>query len=144
VARGQADELVSSLDLNERVTFLGSYTQADAPAIFCRADIVLHTKYNDPCPTAVIEALACGRPVVFSKSGGVPELVGEEAGVGVEAEVTWDREIAPAPEALAEAVCRVRANFATFAAAARARAVERFDVQRWLARHRAVLENLVA
>lgn len=143
-ARGEADALVSSLGLSDRVTFLGPYTQADAPAIFCRADIVLHTKYNDPCPTVVIEALACGRPVVFSRSGGVPELVGEEAGVGIEAEVTWDREIVPAPEALAEAVCRVRGDLATFAAAARARAVDRYDVQQWLARHREILERLVA
>ena len=112
--------------------------------MFCRADIVLHTKYNDPCPTVVIEALACGRPVVYSKSGGVPELVGDEAGVGLDADLSWDRDIAPDPDALAGAVCRVRDNLSAFASAARARAVDRFDVHRWLARHREVLESLVA
>lgn len=143
-ARQEANALVSSLGLSDRVTFLGPYTQANAPAIFWRADIVLHTKYNDPCPTVVIEALACGRPVVFSKSGGVPELVGEEAGVGIDAELSWDRDIAPAPDALAEAVCCVRGNLASFAAAARARALERYDMRKWLARHREVLQSLVA
>jgi glycosyltransferase involved in cell wall biosynthesis len=143
-ARAQAQALVSSLGLDDRVEFLGAYTQAEAPAMFCRADIVLHTKYNDPCPTVVIEALACGRPVVYSKSGGVPELVGDEAGVGIDAELSWDREIAPDPGALAEAVCRVRDNLGAFASAARARAAERFDAQHWVARHREVLESLVA
>jgi glycosyltransferase involved in cell wall biosynthesis len=143
-ARQQADALVSTLRLNGRVVFLGVYPQADAPAMFRRADVVLHTKYNDPCPTVVIEALACGRPVVYSRSGGVPELVGDDAGVGIETELSWERDIAPDPEALAEGVNRVRANLATFAAAARARAVERFDVEHWIARHREVLEDLVA
>ena len=143
-ARRQADALVTAEGLSDRVSFLGAYTQAEAPAIFCRADMVLHTKYNDPCPTTVIEALSCGRPVVYSKSGGVPELVGDEAGVGIDAALDWERDIAPDPEALADGVCRVRGDLAAFAAAARARAVERFDVQRWLFRHRDVLEHLVA
>jgi glycosyltransferase involved in cell wall biosynthesis len=142
--RQRAQALVSSLGLDGRVEFLGPYAQADAPAMFCRADIVLHTKYNDPCPTVVIEALACGRPVVYSKSGGVPELVGNEAGVGIDADLSWDQEIAPRPEALADAVCCIRGNLGAFVASARARAVARFDVQHWLARHREVLERLVA
>jgi glycosyltransferase involved in cell wall biosynthesis len=143
-ARRQAEALVSVENVNDRVAFLGPYTQADAPGIFRRADIVLHTKYNDPCPTSVIEALSCGRPVVYSKSGGVPELVGAEAGVGIDAPLSWDRDVAPDPEALAEGICRVRGDLAGFAAAARARAVERFDIHQWLGRHRQVLENLVA
>ena len=140
----QARALVSSLGLGDRVEFLGPYPQAEAPAIFCRADIVLHTKYNDPCPTVVLEALACGRPVVYSKSGGVPELVGDEAGVGVDTPLSWEQDISPDPEALAVGVCRVRADLAEFSTAARARAVGRFDVQAWVARHREVFEQLVA
>jgi hypothetical protein len=41
-------------------------------------------------------------------------------------------------------VCRVQRDLAAFAAGARARAVERFDVGHWLTRHRTVLEGLVA
>ena len=64
--------------------------------------------------------------------------------VGIEAELSWERDIPPDPEALADAVCRVQRDLATFAAGARARAVERFDVGSWIARHRRVLEGLVA
>ena len=53
------------------------------PAIFRRAHVLLHTKVNDPCPSVVIEAMASGLPVVYARSGGVPELVGDDAGIGV-------------------------------------------------------------
>ncbi|MEO8679083.1 MAG: glycosyltransferase family 4 protein [Vicinamibacterales bacterium] len=142
--RRQAEALVDEVRMTSRVSFLGAYTQAEAPAIFRRAHIVLHTKYNDPCPSAVLEALACGRPVVYSKSGGVPELVGDQAGIGVEAELSWERDVPPDPHALAAAVKEVRSSLSTFAAAARARAVERFDIQHWLHRHRRVFERLAA
>jgi glycosyltransferase involved in cell wall biosynthesis len=143
-ARIQADALVRSANVVDRVELTGPYAQRDAPALFRRADIVLHTKYNDPCPTAVIEALACGRPVVYSKSGGVPELVGDDAGAGVDAELSWERDIAPDPQALAAEVLRVRAALPQYQSAARARAVARFDVEPWLTRHREVFEQLVA
>ena len=45
-----------------------------------RAHLLLHTKVKDPCPSAVIEAMACGLPVVYPASGGTVELVGDEAG----------------------------------------------------------------
>jgi glycosyltransferase involved in cell wall biosynthesis len=141
-ARRQADTLVSTLRLDGRVMFLGPYAQAEAPSIIRRADIVLHTKYNDPCPTAVLEALACGRPVVYSRSGGVPELVGE-AGIGIDAELSWERDIAPDPEALADAVVLVRERLTEYAQAARLRAVERFDLRLWMARHAQVFKGLV-
>jgi glycosyltransferase involved in cell wall biosynthesis len=142
-AHAEADSLIRRVNAVDRVELSGPYAQAAAPALFRRADIVLHTKYNDPCPTAVIEALACGCPVVYSQSGGVPELVGEQAGAGVEAELTWERDIPPDPYALAEQVLRVRQALPAYQAAARARAVERFDVRPWLARHRDVFERLI-
>jgi glycosyltransferase involved in cell wall biosynthesis len=143
-ARSEAERLLSELRVAERVELLGPYTQADAPSIFRRADIVLHTKYNDPSPTAVLEALACGCPVVYSSSGGVPELVGDDAGVGVSAELSWEHDIMPDPVALADGVCRVRDSIRNYADAARTRAVERFDVARWLHRHRAVFDTIAS
>jgi glycosyltransferase involved in cell wall biosynthesis len=92
----------------------------------------------------VIEALACGRPVVYSKSGGVPELVGNIAGAGVDAAQSWERTIPPDPAALAEQVRRVQAQLPEYRVAARARAVEKFDVKPWLERHKIVFERLVA
>ena len=44
--------------------------------------IFLTTKLHDPCSNAIIEAMACGLPVIFHNSGGNFELVGN-AGWGV-------------------------------------------------------------
>jgi glycosyltransferase involved in cell wall biosynthesis len=138
--RRQADSRAREFDILERVTFLGPYTQAAAPALFQRADLLLHTKYNDPCPAVVIEAMACGLPVVYSRSGGVPELVGADAGIGVDAPLDWERDIPPDPSAMADAVLTIAAGRRRFAEAARQRAVETFDLAHWIARHRAVFE----
>jgi glycosyltransferase involved in cell wall biosynthesis len=136
-AHEQAAGLVRSVQLVDRVEFTGPYPQQAAPAIFQRADILLHTKYNDPCPAVVVEALATGLPVVFSSSGGVPELVAD-AGVGVPAPLNWDVDVPPEPVALADAAERVLGDLSEFSERARARATSRLDIAQWLARHRAV------
>jgi glycosyltransferase involved in cell wall biosynthesis len=121
---------------------LGRYSQADAPAIYKRAHVLLHTKVNDPCPSVVIEALASGLPVVYPRSGGVPELVGDDAGVGVPHPDGYERDEPPSAEALADAVTRVLADLPEHAAAARRRAVERFALEPWLDRHAELFERL--
>jgi teichuronic acid biosynthesis glycosyltransferase TuaC len=45
------------------------------------ADVVCLPSYSEGCPNVVIEALACGRPVVASGVGGVPELVSADTGI---------------------------------------------------------------
>jgi glycosyltransferase involved in cell wall biosynthesis len=139
-----AEEARAFLDarrLDGRLELMGAYTQAEAPALFGRAHVLLHTKYNDPCPGVVLEALACGLPVVYSASGGTPELVGD-AGVGVEAPLDWEHDHPPDPEELAAAVLECSERLPELSGTARARA-ERFDVRAWLDRHRAVFEALV-
>lgn len=44
-------------------------------------DVFLAASRDDPCSNALLEALACGLPVAYLRSGGHPELVGE-AGIG--------------------------------------------------------------
>jgi len=56
-------------------------------------DVFLAPSRDDPCSNALLEALACGLPAAFRRSGGHPELVGE-AGIGFD-------EAEEVPEALA-------------------------------------------
>jgi len=137
------EPLIVELDLAGKVEFAGRYAQRDAPALFRRAHLLLHTKVKDPCPTAVIEGMACGLPVVYAASGGTVELVGDEAGVGVPHSDGWDRDEPPGADELADAVTRVLADAPAYAAAARRRAVERFALGPWLERHEDLFTQLV-
>jgi glycosyltransferase involved in cell wall biosynthesis len=136
------EPLIEELGLAGRIQLLGAYAQREAPDLCRRAHLLLHTKVNDPCPTVVLEAMASGLPIVYAASGGTVELVGEEAGVGVPHPDGWERDEPPTPEALADAVDRVLADLAAFASAARSRAVERFALEPWLARHAELFAEL--
>ena len=135
--RGLAEEL----GLADRVMFTGRYAQRDALGIYRRAHLLLHPKVNDPCPNVVLEALACGLPVVHADSGGTPELVGD-AGIGVHSETTWEHDVPPNPRLLAAAVRDVLARLDDYRAAARERAL-RFDFAPWVERHRELFAELV-
>lgn len=136
------EPIVERLGLRGRVHTLGRYSQAAAPGILRRAHLLLHTKVNDPCPSLVIEAMATGLPVVYARSGGVPELVADDAGIGVPHPDSFERDDPPGAEELAEAVSRVIADLPAYADAARRRAVERFALTPWLDRHAEIFARL--
>lgn len=138
------DALLDELALRGKVDFRGRYAQSDAPELIRQAHLLLHTKVKDPCPSTVIEAMACGLPVVYPASGGTIELVGSEAGIGVPHPDTWERDEPPEPEALADAITRVLAERERYAAAARRRTVERFALEPWLDRHAEVFAEVLS
>lgn len=137
------EPLLVRFGLGDSVTLTGRYTQWEAPQVFGAAHLLLHTKVNDPCPSAVIEAMACGLPVVYPASGGTVELVGDDAGIGVSHPDGWEQDEPPSPEELADAVDGVLARREELAVAARRRAVERFALGPWLARHSELFQGLV-
>ncbi len=143
LASTEAREIVERLGLSGRVDFVASYTQQQAPKVVGAAHILLHTKYNDNCPTLVLEAMACGMPVAYSSSGGTPELVGDDAGIGVAAPLDWEQQHPPDPEALADAVRRILPHYPRWSAAARKRAVDQFDLAPWLVRHGQIFAKLL-
>lgn len=140
--RRQVLELAAAKGVSALLEYSGPYTQDEAVSLYRSADILVHAKYNDPCPRVVVEAMACGLPIVYSATGGTPELVGEDAGVGITAPLDWERDHPPTGSELAEAVIRIIGDYAAFSAAARRRTVTHFDLQPWIARHREVFEAL--
>jgi glycosyltransferase involved in cell wall biosynthesis len=141
-AQAAVHELGQGYGLEDRIRLLGPYTQSQAPEIYRSAQAYVMTKYLDPCPNVVIEAMACGLPVVYSGSGGVPELVGPEAGIGIDVAEDWDHVHMPDPEAVGRAMLKVAENLPATSAAARSRALEHFDIGDWLERHRIVFDAL--
>lgn len=143
IAQAEAQELADSLGLARAVRFQGVYSQERAPAVYRDADAYINTTYKDACPNAVIEALSSGLPVAHSVSGGAPELVGAEAGVGLQVPDDWDRVHSPSGASIGEAILAIAANRDRMARAARKRALERFRIEDWIERHRAVFAELL-
>jgi glycosyltransferase involved in cell wall biosynthesis len=77
--RGRLEQQVHAADLHRRVTFAGARPHADIPQWLAAADVLCLPSVAEGLPNVVLEALACGRPVVASAVGGVPELVTDEA-----------------------------------------------------------------
>jgi glycosyltransferase involved in cell wall biosynthesis len=65
--------LASTLALEPRVHLLGM--RDDMPAVYNSLDLLMLTSYSEAMPLVVLEAMACGVPVVATAVGGVPELV---------------------------------------------------------------------
>jgi glycosyltransferase involved in cell wall biosynthesis len=143
ISMNTANRILRELDLKDHVEFTGTYSQEAAPGIFQRADILVHTKYNDPSPNLIPEALASGLPVIYSASGGVPELVGSDAGIGIEVEQSWDKINQPDPKLMAEAILKVWENKFSFSEAARQRAVEQFSLEKFIQTHRELFARIL-
>jgi glycosyltransferase involved in cell wall biosynthesis len=67
---GQAE----SLGIKDRIAFLGN--RSDPENFFPGLDALMLTSLNEGTPMSILEAGACGRPVVATAVGGVPDLLG--------------------------------------------------------------------
>ena len=118
-----------ALDPPPNVTLAG---HVDAREALAHAHVLLHCADAEPWGLALVEALACGRPVVAPASGGPLEIVAEGAG-----------RLYPAGDADA-AVAALRALLADPAAPAAARRrAEEFGVDASAARMTAAIEAAV-
>lgn len=66
---------ISKRNLEKYFEFHGHIKPDNLPDVYNRCDFMLNLSFADPCPNVVIEAMACGLPVVGPRSGGLAELV---------------------------------------------------------------------
>lgn len=112
------------------IQFLGIVPRESIPEINRSADLYFSAEANPPCPNAVIEALACGTPVLGFETGSLAELVPPSAGRTVPyGGNVWKLE-QPDIAALAEAAQEILANQAEFSAGARKHAEENLGLER--------------
>lgn len=74
--RAALEELASSLDIRDHVIFTGF--RQDVPSLIASMDVFLHCAVQpDPLPRVILEAMALGKPVVATDTGGIPEMIEE-------------------------------------------------------------------
>ena len=134
---------VDKLNLRRFVTFLGPYSRSDAPKIYQKVDAYITMSFQDNCPSAVIEAMSCGLPILYSYSGGVPELVGKYAGIGLNVSEDWEKVNVPSKKEIYEGIIQIIDKEKSFSHSARERAVKLFDIKLWIKRHEEVFELLL-
>ncbi len=64
---------VDQYGLKERVHLVGLHE--DMPEVYAELDVLLSTSHTEAMPFALMEAMACGVPVIGTRVGGVPDLI---------------------------------------------------------------------
>jgi len=132
-------ELARSLDLDDRVHFVGRIPHRELPAYLATSDVFLTVPSVDATPVSLLEAMACGAPVIISNLESAMEWVtdGENGLVVRPAE----------QEELEDAILRLirdPAMRARFAAAGVEKVQQGADHAKHMARMEALCEELVA
>jgi glycosyltransferase involved in cell wall biosynthesis len=127
--------LAVELGVDNRITFEGHVT--DPVAYLQGLDIYVQSSIAEGLPNAILEAMACGLPIVATDVGGTRELV-EHGRTG------WL--VTPGnPHALADALAHMLANIdggRRFGEAGRQLVEERFAIDRMIRDTEALLESL--
>jgi len=71
--------LHTQLGLGDRVTLAGARPHEEIPMWMSAATVVAVPSRSEGHPNVVVEALACGRPVVGFNVGGVPEIINNDS-----------------------------------------------------------------
>ena len=73
--RAALQALVSALGLQDKVRFTGALPQTELPRWYSAADVLVLASSREGWANVLLEAMACGTPVVASRIWGTPEVV---------------------------------------------------------------------
>ncbi len=124
------------------IHWAGLVPRQEIPRVDRSAHIFYSADVNAACPNAVIEALACGLPVVAYDTGALPELVtGTSGRIVPYGGDPWRLEPPDIP-ALVHGAEEVLVGQAEFRPAAHARAVDHFSLDRMVSAYLAQLTEI--
>jgi glycosyltransferase involved in cell wall biosynthesis len=71
--RASLEKMARDLGIQEHAEFIGA--TSDVPELLKNSRLLVHSSDTEGCPNSVMEAMACGRPVVAMEAGDIPFLV---------------------------------------------------------------------
>ncbi|MHC5060937.1 MAG: glycosyltransferase family 4 protein [Planctomycetota bacterium] len=151
--RDTLDELrrqIAANQVEQHYKILGQMHFDALPELYRTCDLMLFLSYHDACPNVVIEAIASGLPVVYTKTSGVPEIVAD-AGIGVNENIETNKRYVPHfnykhmpqidPDDYVNAIQELLDNYEDYRDKAIARR-EMFSIERVSADYIKVMEDL--
>jgi len=122
-----------------RINFMDTVKREHIPWLMRSSHLLFSAEVNPPCPNSVIEALACGLPVIGFDTGSLSELVQGDAGrLAPYGANQWKLE-QPNIQALADAAEKVLQDNEKFRKSARAYAEEKLDLEKMVDQYLKVL-----
>lgn len=74
---GSTARLIRELDLQDRVSFCSGLSREEVAAEYARASVAVVPSLYEGFGLPAVEAMACGRPLVATTGGALPEVVGD-------------------------------------------------------------------
>ena len=130
---GPTERRIEELGLGDAVTVRSGLTEVALAGLLASAEVMCVPSLYEGFSLPTVEALACGTPVVASRAGALPEVVGEDGGC---ARLVEPGDAGALATTLGE-LLDSPAERARLGAAGRARALERFG---WTSVARATVE----
>ena len=102
---GHFKNLAKELKVEERCRFYGELQPSEILEFYSSIDIFVLASRDETFGVVIIEAMACGLPVIATKCGGPEEIITDDTGILVEKED---------PEALARAISFMSENMSSY------------------------------
>jgi glycosyltransferase involved in cell wall biosynthesis len=134
--RAQLAQTIEELGIQKQVQLLGA--RSEIPELLNTLDIFVLPSLSEGLPMSILEAMACGLPVVATRVGGIPEVVLDgQTGILVSSQDV--PQFASALETLVQQKS-IRENLGS---QGRQRVVEHFSRQRMVQEYQALYESLM-
>lgn len=79
-------ELITTLELESKTRYLGKLTNEEVSVEMAQSDAMLLFSFYENQPVVMLEAFACGCPVIVPNVGGIVEIMNPALGIVVDAE----------------------------------------------------------
>ncbi len=68
-------KMTQSLGIDQRVTFIGAMPQSELAEFMAQAHVLVLPSLSEALGRVLLEAMACGTPVIGSAVGGIPDMI---------------------------------------------------------------------